>query len=429
MRPPFRLSRGPARRAGLALAVALAALVQACAVGGPPPPGATGALPPAAGEPGVAAPSGAAGAETAGTRRSRASAKVVMLLPLSGSGQTALVAKALKQAGEMALFERDSPGFQLIVKDDRGTPEGARAAAEEAVKEGAELIVGPLLARSVSAVAPLAREARVPVIAFSNDRQVAGNGVWLVSFLLRQEVERVVGYSAGQGRRRIAALIGEDAYGDLAERALREAAEAHRATVAVVERYKGEGTAMLEPAKRLVEAIRESEGGPGAIDAVFLPGGPETLSTLGPLVAYASIDTERVKLIGTGGWDVPSLGRDKTFHGGWYPSPDPRGWRAFAERFAKAFGTAPPRIASLAFDAVTIAIELAEQGPAGARFAPSELTRASGFNGVDGPLRLLPDGTSERGLAILEVQAFGATVVDPPPAAFARAAASSPPLR
>ncbi len=75
----------------------------------------------------------------------------------------------MKQAAELALFERDNPTLQLIVKDDKGTPEGAKAAAEiaEAVKAGAALILGPLFAKSVAAVAPVARQAGIPVITFS----------------------------------------------------------------------------------------------------------------------------------------------------------------------------------------------------------------------------------------------------------------------
>ena len=115
--------------------------------------------------------------------------KVALLVPLSAQGHAGLIGKSLKQAAELALFERDNPSLQLIVKDDKGTPEGAKAAAEEAIKGGAKLILGPLFAKSVTAVAPVARQAGVPVIAFSNDRQVAGNGVYLLSFQPAPEVD------------------------------------------------------------------------------------------------------------------------------------------------------------------------------------------------------------------------------------------------
>jgi ABC-type branched-subunit amino acid transport system substrate-binding protein len=324
------------------------------------------------------------------------------------------------------MFELNNPSFQLIVRDDKGTADGARVAAEQALKEGAELILGPLLAPSVKAVAPLARQASVPIIAFSNDRHVAGQGVYLLSFLAEQEVDRVVAYAVSQGRKRFAALIPEDSYGQLSQEAFVRAVSRSQGTVVAIERYHAQVNGMLEPTKQLVEAIRQAEEQGGPVDAVFLPGGPETLPNVGPLIAYNKIDTKQIKLIGSGGWDYANLGRDAAFIGGWFPAPDPAGWRGFSERFAKTYGSAPPRIASLAYDAVSVAIGLS-RSPRGQRFTADNLTRASGFTGVDGPVRLLPDGTAERGLAVLEVQSFGARVVDPPAAIFGSARFSSAP--
>jgi ABC-type branched-subunit amino acid transport system substrate-binding protein len=333
----------------------------------------------------------------------------------------------MKQAGELAMFEFANPSFQLIVKDDKGTAEGARLAAEQAVKEGAELILGPLLAPSVKAVAPIARQASVPVIAFSNDRQVAGQGVYLLSFLAEQEVDRVVAYAVGQGRKRFAALIPEDSYGQLNQVAFVSAVARYQGTIVAIERYQAQVNGMLEPTRRLVDALRQAEEEGGPVDAVFLPGGPESLPNIGPLISYNQIDTRQIKLIGSGGWDYANLGRDAAFVGGWFPAPDPRSWRGFTERFAKTYGgTAPPRIASLAYDAVSIAVGLSK-GAQGARFTAENLTRASGFTGIDGPVRLLSDGTAERGLAVLEVQSFGARVVDPPAAIFGGTRYSSAP--
>ncbi len=345
--------------------------------------------------------------------RRGSSVKVALLLPLTATGHTAAVAKAMKQAGELALFELDNPAFQLIVKDDKSTPEGARAAAEEAIKEGAEVILGPLFASSVQAIAPIARQAGIPVIAFSNDRQVAGNGVYLLGFLPQQEVERVVAYSLAQGHRRFAALLPQDAYGKVVEAAFRDAVTAGGGVIAALETYPPATNAMVEPAERIATALRQAEEAQQPIDALFVPGGPESLPSLGPLLAYANLDAARVRLLGTGGWDYPNIGRESVFVGGWYASADPRGWRAFSERFAKTFGSSPPRLASMAYDAVSIAIRLSNQ-PAGSRFSASSLTGATGFSGVDGPLRLLDSGIAQRGLAVLEVQSIGANVIDPP---------------
>jgi branched-chain amino acid transport system substrate-binding protein len=341
--------------------------------------------------------------------------KVALLVPLSSQGQPGVIGKSLKQAAELALFERDNPNLQLIVKDDKGTPDGAKAAAEDALKSGATLILGPVFAKSVAAVTPVARTAGVPVIAFSNDRQVAGSGVYLLSFQPAPEVERVVAYAAGRGKRRYAALIPQDAFGKIVEPAFLNAVNRTGGTVVALETYNpGSANAMLEPLRKISAAIIAADAEGGAVDALFVPGGQEQLEALGRLLPQAQINTQQIKLIGTGGMDYPNAGRDAGLVGAWYPGPDPRGWTDFSQRYAKSYGHAPPRIASLAYDAVALAIALAS-GPEGQRYTSATVTRPGGFTGIDGGYRLLADGTADRSLAILEVQQFGATIVETAP--------------
>ena len=351
------------------------------------------------------------------TAAARPTTKIALLLPLGGMGETAAIAKSMKQAAEMALFEVNDPYVQLITKDDGGTTAGARTAAEAAVKEGAEIILGPLFAQSVAGAAPVARAAKVPIVAFSSDAQIAGKGVYLMSFLAEEEVNRIVGFAGSQGKKRFAALLPDNAYGNVVEPAFRRAVERAGGTVAIVERYPPAANGMLGPAKRLAESIKRNDDEMTPVDALFLPGGQDALPQIGPVIAYSGLDTRKVKLLGTGAWDFPSLARDEAFVGGWYPSPDPAAWRAFAERFGKAFGSAPPRIASVTYDAVSMAISLGSNPP-GARFTAAELMRPNGFSGVDGIIRFNENGLSEHALAVLEVQKFGSAVADPAPSSF-----------
>src|SRR5262249_4861672 len=78
--------------------------------------------------------------------------RVAVALPLSAQGNAGVAAQSMRNAAEMALAEFKSPNVQLLVKDDGGTPQGAQAAAQQAISEGAEIIIGPLFAQSVSAV-------------------------------------------------------------------------------------------------------------------------------------------------------------------------------------------------------------------------------------------------------------------------------------
>ena len=345
-------------------------------------------------------------------------ARVAMLLPLTAVGHPAVVAKGLKQAGELALFENKSKGFRLLIKDTRGTPEGAAAAATQALSEGAELIIGPLFAKSVTAAAQVARKAKVPIVAFSNDQRVAGRGTYLLSFQASEEVQRVVSFAASNGHQQFTALIPDNAYGNVVEPAFRAAVAASGGTVVALKRYPAGTGGVLEPSREFFEEIKGIVETGGRVDALYVPGGPEVLSNLAPVIANAQTDLGQIKLLGSGGWDYPNISRERAFVGGWYPSPDPRSWQSFAEKYSKTYGAAPPRIASLAYDAVTIAIRLSTSGPSGARYTAANLTRANGFLGVDGAVRFKTGGTAERGLAVVEVQNYGPRVVSPAPNTF-----------
>ena len=393
MRLPFSLRRhlGALRLVLATLVVAvLAAACGAPGGGGGPGPGLTGAT---------------------GT------VKVALLLPVTASGSTPAVAKALKQAAELALFDFDNPNVTLVPKDTKGTPEGARLAAESALQDGAELIIGPLFAQEVSGAAPVARQRGVPMIAFSSDEKVAGGGVYLLSFLAGRDVPRIVSFAMSRGKRNFAELVPQSAYGRIAEAAFARAVSSGGGQAAVRATFPpDDSNAMLGPVRQVANAIKSGQ----SVDALFLPAGREELPSLAPLLASAELSSARVQFIGTGQWDYPNIGGDRALVGGWYPAPDPKGWSSFVQRYSKTYGAAPPRIASLGYDAISLAVSLSQNAP-GQRYTTSQLTRPSGFSGVDGLFRLLLDGTSERGLAILEVREGGPQVIDPAPISFATA--------
>ncbi|MFZ1110324.1 MAG: penicillin-binding protein activator [Rhodomicrobium sp.] len=345
---------------------------------------------------------------------------VALLLPLTGNVNAQQVAKAMKQAGELALFDFDKANVKLIPKDTRGTPDGARQAAQDAVKEGAELIVGPLFANEVSAVAPVAQAAHIPVLAFSSDRNVAGNGVYLMSFVAGSDVPRIVAYAVSKGKTRFAALFPQNDYGRIVEQAFNRAVQENRAQVVMTKTFPPEANGMLPPVKEMSALAKK--GSPPQIDAIFIPAGGDTLPSLAPLFPYYEVDTQAVKLMGLSGWDYPGAGKEPALAGGWFVAPDPKGWQDFTRRYVETYGDAPPRLASLSYDAISLAISLSNNPPE-RRFAASELTRPSGFNGVDGLFRLRADGTAERGFAIMEVQKYANQPIDPAPSSFGAAVA------
>ena len=338
--------------------------------------------------------------------------RIALLLPLSAEGRSGEIAKQMKQAGELALFEANNPNIVLITKDTKGTPDGAKTAANQALGEGAELILGPLFAASVRAAATVTRPAGKPMIAFSSDESVAGNGVYLLSFLAGHDVSSIVAHAVSQGKRRFAAYLPQDQYGQIAEQSFRRAVSAHGAELVALATYPKNSDGLVKAAKPLAEQMKAS----GA-DALFMPAGQKYLPQLATLLPYHEINPTEVKILGSSRWDFATVGANKPLRGGWFPAADPNQWNKYKQRYTQTYGTVPTRITTLAYDAVSLAATFINT-PSSNRFTATNLTQRSGFMGVDGLFRLTSNGLSERQFAILEVQKFSNKVVQPAPSRF-----------
>jgi branched-chain amino acid transport system substrate-binding protein len=336
--------------------------------------------------------------------------KAGLILPLSGTGNAAVAAKSMRNAAEMALAEFNSPDIQLLVKDDGGSAAGAQQAAQQALDEGAEIILGPLFALTVGPVGQLARARNVPMIAFSTDANVAARGVYLLSFLPESDVDRIIGYAAGQGRRAFAALVPDNAYGTVVEAAFKQVVARRGGRVVALERYPLDKAQMQGPVRNVAQAAARA-------DAIFIPDGADAVGTAVQTLSASGVDIKRVQILGTGLWEDGQIFSNPQLEGAWYAGPESTGFRSFSGRYRARYGADPARTASLSYDAVALVAALAKtQGKA--RFTEETLTNTSGFAGIDGLFRFRPDGTNQRGLAVLRVTTTGGQMINPPPKSF-----------
>jgi Periplasmic binding protein len=334
--------------------------------------------------------------------------KVGLILPLSASGNAGVAATSMKNAAEMALAEFQNPNIQLLIKDDAGSPQGAGQGTQQAVDEGAEIILGPLFAASVPAAAQATRSRSISCIAFSTDSTIAGRGVYLLSFLPESDVNRIVEYAASTGKRSFAALLPDNAYGNVVEIAFKQAVARRGGRVAVFEKY---GSDRATPARNVAQALAQA-------DALLLADDGESVVAAADALTAAGANLRNIQLLGTGLWDNPRVFASASLQGGLYAAPDPAGFRAFAGRYRTRFGAEPVRTATLAYDSVALVAALARQGGAGQRYSSDVLTNPSGFAGIDGLFRFRPDGTNERGLAVMRVASSSSVPVAGSPKSF-----------
>jgi branched-chain amino acid transport system substrate-binding protein len=336
--------------------------------------------------------------------------KAGLILPLSAGGNAGVAGQSMRNAAEMAIAEFNAPNIQLLVKDDAGTAEAARLAAQQSLDEGAEIILGPLFAQSVSVVGQVARPRNIPVIAFSTDANVASAGVYLLSFLPESDVDRIVQYATSTGKRSYAALIPDNAYGTVVEAAFKQAVARRNGQLVALERYPHDKAGMTGPVRNVAQAALRAE-------ALFIPDGGDAVPDIVQALAANGVNLKKIQLLGTGLWDDPRISANPALDGGWYAAPEASGYRGFSDRYRARYKQEPGRTATLCYDAVALIAALVKtQGTQ--RFTAAVLTNPSGFTGIDGLFRFRADGTNERGLAVLRVTASGSQTISPAPRSF-----------
>ena len=381
------------RRAGHAVILGSALFLAACQTIVPKGtgPGTTGPVQPAPVEPGL---------PTDETRH-----RIALLVPLSGSN--AGVGKSISNATTMALLDTAATNVRVTTYD---TGRGSAAAASKAIADGNRLILGPLTGDEVKAAAPYARKAGVPIISFSNDASVAGNGVYIMGYSPAQSVERVVSFAKSKGISTFAALVPTGVYGERTGNAMLQAVRQSGGTVVSMQNYDRNALSIKAAIGKLAEGSE--------YQAVLIADGGRVAMQAAPMLRQNGGATARI--LGTELWNTESeLASSAALNGAWFASVSDAYYRQLASKYRKRFGTAPYRLSALGYDAVLLTVKIAQQDwKPGRSFPTSALTDKGGFAGLDGAFRFGRDGVAERALEVQQIGSGKFSVIDAAPGGF-----------
>jgi ABC-type branched-subunit amino acid transport system substrate-binding protein len=328
--------------------------------------------------------------------------RVAVLVPLTGPN--AAVGQSIANAANLALADSGSTRVRITAYDTGVSP---LTAVQEALAEGSGLLLGPLLSEDARSVAPLARRANVPVIAFSNDVGIAGGGVYVLGLNPAQSIDRVVAFASGRGLRRFGALLPAGVYGERAGVALADSVRRAGGQLVAVRTYAR--------TERTLRASAEDLATQGPFDAVLIADGARLAALAVPALRRGSPD---LHLLGTELWAAEAAGAQAALRGAWFAGPSESNFDALRGRYRARYGSAPHRLASLGYDSVLLAARIGEGWAVGRRFPLRALHEPDGFSGVDGAFRFGRDGIAERALEVQEVTSSGSTTISPAPSNF-----------
>ena len=375
---------------------------------------------------------------------------VGILVPMTGNA--ALFGQDLLSASQMALFDLNSSTLEFRLYDTGGQVNKAKEAASAALDDGVSIILGPLFSNTTLAAAEVTRKYKIPMLTFSNNRRIVGDGVFAMGFSPEEQVRRIISYSQSQNFNKFSALVPDNLYGKRMVAALKgsikeenslskevayylEETQSLTRTIKKFANYTRRRNELLYQRRKLADrkddiskrALRRLEKyetlGKVGFDALLLPADGKQVLRIAPLLAFYDIDPSQVKYLGTSNWAEKSLNTEPSLVGAWFVAPSIKKRKFFIDKFKKNFGRVPTRQASLAYDSTALVGFLAQRALMANKlgvdtFSTEALTNPNGFAGVDGIFRLLSSGLVERGLAIFEIENDGTKKIDSAPVTF-----------
>ena len=322
--------------------------------------------------------------------------KVALLLPLTGEKQA--LGESLLKGAELRFFHQGTL-FELLPTDTQAKePNEKEIGALKALSNLLEsndidLILGPLMADDVAAITPLAWEKGIPIVSFSNMPQVAGDNVFIMGFSPEDQIKKAIEFALSQNITQFLAIVPLGEYGRLIVQSLRKSLyENPSAKLKDVIYYDPNGIDLDEKLKTInltdIQAIVIPEGGTRLLQIVeFL--------TQDPLY-----QTLKPRLIGSGQWEDPTILQNPLLQGAWFSGTRSPQWDKFSKAYQTAYGTEPPRLSSLGYDALTVASTVAAQPQ---KAVSQALINPQGFEGVEGRFYFIPQGHIVREWHVFEI--------------------------
>lgn len=342
--------------------------------------------------------------------------KVALLVPGgSATPGDAILASNLENAARMAVDDLTGVQIDLRVYSTQGDPAIAARVARQAADDGAQIILGPVRSAEANTAGAAVAARGINVLSFSNNPAIAGNNVFVLGLTPDNAAHRIFEYAARNQRGNVMVIGERTPSGELVLDAVNRGVAGTGATIVATETYEFSQQGIVAALPQIADTARSS----GAQSVLFTADSAGALPILAQLLPDNRIAPPEFQFMGITQWNIPPATLQlRGLQGGWFTMPDPALTSQFDSRYTAAYGEAPHPIAGLAYDGIAAIGALIGTGRPDA-LSRDSLIQPSGFVGVNGIFRFLPDGTNQRGLAVATIRDNAVVILEAAPRSFA----------
>lgn len=363
---------------------------------------------------------------------------VGLFLPLSGKLE--YIGNSLLNSAELSIFDNNKNNLLINVYDTKGTTFGATDAMNEAIKDGVDVIIGPLLSEETRAIDELAAKNDIVVFSLSNDQELKNStNIFVSGSILGQEIELLISTLINNSITNFVAYLPNNTYGSLVNDILKEKLKAKDANLIKVDFYNStEDDKMFDT--KLIELINSYKASAEYLtkyeenkangkangflvndedkikpQVLFIADGANVAEKIGiSLYKFKEkLDNPDIQLAGLskldgdrGVMENPYL--DKII----FVGSDYEKYGEFENKYYKVYKAYPTKVASIVYDLINTIDGFFKKQDGIFVVNKKELLYPFGYNGIDGKFRFLPNGLVERNMFILQNQNKQKVLID-----------------
>jgi ABC-type branched-subunit amino acid transport system substrate-binding protein len=348
---------------------------------------------------------------------------VALFLPLTGKNKD--LGWSIFNATSLSLFDNDkNHRIELVLFDCKENPEDSKKVFKEIIDRNIKVVIGPIFTNTVLAIEKMARDNDITVISLSNNHELLNKtnsygGIFVGGIIPETQVDKIVNFSMDKGKFNFAVIAPNNQYGKIVTEQMKKFIRSRDGNFITSEFYENNNKDIDRAVDKVINSFSiptKSRNRDTSYlsdydriypQVIFIPEAGKALSRIAGSIARQNNEERNFQLIGSTQWNDATVLSDINLLGSWIPAPEFERFSIFEKNYYRSFGKLPPRITSIAYDAVLAVAKIAEQKTnlklSFVDFIEFNNPIKNGFEGIDGTFRFLPNGAIQRNLAVLQI--------------------------